>query len=182
MYRCGGWENKLCLNLTGYVHTPPTSREMARTPPILILKLGWWPLQFGAYPALKQPRLLAAQIEPTGMPASLLWLLACGTVSYYLVPCWENNCWHARLIPARGGSVSAFQEVIAAGMHAGTHTHTHIPKFVGLFTHTKHLHTNLLTARSYVYVYILERKKKSHLKVTSHWYLFMPFIFCCAFF
>lgn len=155
---------------------------MARTPPILILKLGWWPLQFGAYPALKQPRLLAAQIEPTGMPASLLWLLACGTVSYYLVPCWENNCWHARLIPARGGSVSAFQEVIAAGMHAGTHTHTHIPKFVGLFTHTKHLHTNLLTARSYVYVYILERKKKSHLKVTSHWYLFMPFIFCCAFF
>lgn len=155
MYRCGGWENKLCLNLTGYVHTPPTSREMARTPPILILKLGWWPLEFGTYPALKQPHLLAAQIEPTGMPASLLWLLACGTVSYYLVPCWENNCWHARLIPARGGSVSAFQEVIAAGMHAGTHTHTHT--YQNLWGYLHILNISILTCSQlgamYMYIY-----------------------------
>lgn len=32
MYSRRGWENKLRLNLAGYVHTPTTSRKMARTP------------------------------------------------------------------------------------------------------------------------------------------------------
>lgn len=100
------------------------------------------------------------------------------------VPCSENNCWHVPLIPARGGSVSAFSRGQSSWHTRGqTHTQTHIPKFVGLFTRTKHLHANLFTARSYVYMYIyIRKKKKSHLKVTSHWHLFMPFIFCCAFF
>lgn len=32
VYRCGGWENELWLNLTGYVHTPPTSGQNSTYP------------------------------------------------------------------------------------------------------------------------------------------------------